>query len=187
MASIFTRIYYLFLQRFNNKTRSHYARLIGVQVGADCRIYSAEFGTEPYLISIGNHVTISGEAMLITHDGGVWVFRQSMPDVDFIRPIIVEDNVFVGARSIILPGVIIGADSVVAAGAVVTKSIPPGSVVAGVPARVISTTEAYMKKLEMGDKTKLLSAKEKRKILIKIWGTTPTQWKKRMFELTSDG
>jgi acetyltransferase-like isoleucine patch superfamily enzyme len=104
---IFFKILYFLLKRINNRTRSWYARLVGVHVGQNCRLYSAEFGSEPYLVSIGDHVTVSGEAMFVTHDGGVWVFRDSDPTVDFIRPIVVEDNVFIGARAIILPGVVI--------------------------------------------------------------------------------
>ncbi len=52
-------------------------------------------------------------------------------------PVIVEDNVMVGANAVVLEGVRIGANSVVAAGAVVLSDVPPNSVVAGMPARVI--------------------------------------------------
>jgi acetyltransferase-like isoleucine patch superfamily enzyme len=53
------------------------------------------------------------------------------------EPIIVEDNVWIGARSILLPGVTIGRDSCVGAGSVVTTSVEPRMLVAGVPARPI--------------------------------------------------
>lgn len=56
------------------------------------------------------------------------------------NPVIVEDNVLIGANAVILEGVRIGQGSVVAAGAIVTDDVPPGSVVAGVPARVIKQT-----------------------------------------------
>lgn len=55
------------------------------------------------------------------------------------RPIILEENVWVGARAIILRGVTIGAGSVIAAGSVVTRNVPPRVVAAGMPARVIRT------------------------------------------------
>lgn len=54
------------------------------------------------------------------------------------RPVIIEDNVWVGCRCIILKGVTIGKGAIIAAGSVVTKSIPPGAVAGGVPARVLT-------------------------------------------------
>ncbi|MEV7663036.1 DapH/DapD/GlmU-related protein [Paenarthrobacter sp. NPDC089316] len=55
------------------------------------------------------------------------------------REVVIEDDVWIGARAIILPGVRVGRGSVVAAAAVVTKSVPPFSVVAGNPARVVKS------------------------------------------------
>lgn len=57
------------------------------------------------------------------------------------KSIIVEDRVWIGSGAIILPGVIVGHDSVVAAGAVVTKNVPPNSLVGGVPAKLIRSME----------------------------------------------
>jgi len=57
-----------------------------------------------------------------------------------IAPVEIGDRVWIGARAIVLKGVRIGDDSIIAAGAVVTRSIPPRSVVGGVPARIISST-----------------------------------------------
>lgn len=55
------------------------------------------------------------------------------------RPIIVEDNVWIGARSFIMPGVRVGKDSCIGAGSVVTADVPPRTLVAGVPAKIIRT------------------------------------------------
>lgn len=52
-------------------------------------------------------------------------------------PVVIEDDIWIGANAVILPGVTIGNHSVVAAGAVVTKNVPPHSLVAGVPAKII--------------------------------------------------
>lgn len=57
------------------------------------------------------------------------------------KPVIIEDNVWVGAGSIILPGVTIGKGSVIAAGSVVTRDVPKHTVVAGVPAKVVKQLE----------------------------------------------
>ena len=103
------------------------------------------FGSEPYLIQIGEHVTLSSDVNFITHDGGTWAFRDR-PEYRHVTKfgrIIVHDRCFIGARATIMPGVSIGPNAVVAAGSVVTKSVPPGCVVAGVPARVLCTVEEY--------------------------------------------
>jgi acetyltransferase-like isoleucine patch superfamily enzyme len=87
-----------------------------------------------------NHVKIGNDAMIGTH--------VMIMDCDFHRvedkawdttglPIIVEDRAWLGNRSIILKGVTIGHDAVVAAGSVVTRNVPPRTVVAGVPAKVV--------------------------------------------------
>jgi acetyltransferase-like isoleucine patch superfamily enzyme len=126
-----------------------YARRVGVQVGDDCRLIGlkrAQFGSEPYLISIGNHVTITSGVSFTTHDGGVWVLRDKYPDIDVFGRITIEDNVFVGMNATILHGVTIGRDSIVAAGALVNRDVPPGSVVGGVPARHIRTIAEYEQK-----------------------------------------
>lgn len=123
-----------------------YARWLGVRVGDDRRfigVSSATFGSEPYLVSIGDHVTITAGVRFVTHGGGVWVFRERYPDIDVIKPISVGRNVFIGLNSIILPGVTIGRDCVVGAGSVVTRDAPSGVVVAGCPARVIKSVDEY--------------------------------------------
>jgi acetyltransferase-like isoleucine patch superfamily enzyme len=103
------------------------------------------FGSEPYLISIGEHVTISGNVMFITHDGATFVFRH-LPKYQRVMKydrITVHDNCFIGFGAIILPGVSIGPNAVVAAGSVVVRDVPQNTVVGGNPARVIKSIEDY--------------------------------------------
>jgi len=57
------------------------------------------------------------------------------------KPVVIEDDVWIGCRSIILKGVRIGRGAVIAAGSVVTKDIPAGAIAGGVPARVLSTVK----------------------------------------------
>lgn len=143
-----------------------YARTVGVQVGEGCKLISTDFGSEPYLVRLGNRVEVTAGVRFITHDGGVWVFRDEYPEVDVFGPIVVEDHAFLGVNAIIMPGVTIGKRALVAAGAVVTRDVPEATVVAGTPARVISTLEAYRARaLERSLDTKRLDPEQKRRFL----------------------
>ena len=88
----------------------------------------------PGLISIGDNVTISVRAVLIGH------FKGSRPhEPGSNKPSIqVKENAFIGPNVTVLPGVTIGKDAVVAAGSVVTRNVPPMTMVQGNPARVIA-------------------------------------------------
>lgn len=119
-----------------------YARKIGVTVGAGCRLINCSFSTEPYLVLIGNHVSAT-KVHFETHDGGVWVFRDEEPRIDVVKPIRVGNNTYIGYEAVILPGVTIGDNVVIGARSVVTKDVPSGVVVAGVPARQIKSLAEY--------------------------------------------
>lgn len=59
------------IKRMNNEKYIDYLRTTGLQIGSDCEVYkSASFGSEPYLIRIGNHVRINANVTFVTHDGG---------------------------------------------------------------------------------------------------------------------
>ena len=123
-----------------------YARGLGVQIGADCRLLGltpATFGSEPYLVRLGNHVTVTSGVRFVTHDGGVWVFREKIPEIDVFGPVRVGNNVFIGLNSILLPGVTVGNNVIIGAGSVVNRDVPDNSVVAGVPAKIIKNVDAY--------------------------------------------
>jgi acetyltransferase-like isoleucine patch superfamily enzyme len=151
-----------------------YARSIGVQIGENCRLLAVTpdtFGSEPFLIKLGNHVSVTGGVKFITHDGGVWVFRDKEPDIELFAPIVVKDNVFIGLNCMILPGVTIGENSIIGAGAIVTKDVPSGSVVVGVPGRVLCTIDEYYKKMKP-DSFRIRDQRqsEKRQILMAHFG-----------------
>ncbi|MBO4212842.1 MAG: acyltransferase [Clostridia bacterium] len=149
-----------------------YLRSLGVKIGEHCSIASnVQFGSEPYMITIGDHVRLTENVRLVTHDGGLWVVRElkeEYKNADIFKPIVIGNNVHVGVNSIIMPGVTIGNNVIIGCGAVVTKDIPDNSVAVGVPAKVIETVDEYIEK--NNDKyiyTKNLSFEEKRKILEK--------------------
>jgi acetyltransferase-like isoleucine patch superfamily enzyme len=146
-----------------------YARRIGVKVGAGCRFFSLHpgaFGSEPFLVSIGNNVTITAGVRFVTHDGSVYLFRDTTPRLDVFGPISIGDNSFLGMNSIIMPGVSIGRNCVVGAMSLVTSSVPDGTVVAGNPARPLFCTDTLrMRLMERSLETGQMSFAEKRKLL----------------------
>lgn len=146
-----------------------WARAQGVSIGERCRLLGvnhATFGSEPYLITIGDHVTLTSNVRFVTHDGGVWVLRDEEPRLDVFGRITIGSNVFIGLSSIILPGVTIGDNVVVGAGAVVNRDIPSDSVAVGVPARVVSSLADYRERsLARAIMTKGLSPHEKRRAI----------------------
>lgn len=97
-----------------------------------------------WLIQIGNNVTIAPEAYLLAHDAS----SKRLIGYTKIGRVVVEDDVFIGARAIIMPNVTLGKGCIVAAGSVVTKSVAAGDVVAGNPAKVISRVETYINKCQ---------------------------------------
>lgn len=128
-----------------------FARSLGVQVGRNVRFYGvnrAMFGSEPWLISIGDNCFITAGVQFVNHDGGTLILRKVDPTLEWTAPILIGNDVYLGIRSIVLPNVRIGSQCIVGAGSVVTKDVPDGSVVAGVPARVICTTEDYLGKMQ---------------------------------------
>lgn len=127
-----------------------YWRRLGVKIGTDCEVYSsASFGSEPYLISIGNHVRVNHNVMFVTHDGGAWVIRGlylNYKESDLFGRISIGNNVHIGTSAIIMPGVKVGDNCIIGCGAIVTRDIPENSVAVGVPARVIESIDDYFRK-----------------------------------------
>ncbi|MEB3415615.1 acyltransferase [Alteriqipengyuania sp. WL0013] len=117
-------------------------------IGKGCRIYITQWGTEPFLVSIGDKVTVTDGVRFITHDGTTWLFH----DADDYRyqkygAISVGNEVFIGTGTIILPGVTIGDQCVIGAGSVVTRDVESGMVYAGNPAKQVSTFQALSEKI----------------------------------------
>lgn len=140
------KLYTIYLKKRNPLS---YAKKVGVEIGENSRLSgSPNWGSEPWLIKIGNHTLVSFDVIFITHDAGTWCFRNQERYKHTVKfgKIVVGDNCFIGARSTILPGVTIGNDCIVAAGAVVTKDIPSGEVWGGVPAHYLMTTHEYAEK-----------------------------------------
>jgi acetyltransferase-like isoleucine patch superfamily enzyme len=130
-----------------------YSRLFGMQLDPTATIYGGTEVRSPRNVRIGKHSSIGHHAILDGRMGltigenvnlgtGVWIWTlehdPQSPDFATVGgPVTIEDYAWVSCRVVILPGVRIGRGAVVAAGAVVTKDVPPYAIVGGVPARVI--------------------------------------------------
>lgn len=127
-----------------------FARSLGVRINGNVRFYGinrAMFGSEPWLISIGDNVFITAGVTFVTHDGGTLVLRRDDPTLEWTAPISIGNDVYIGVGSLLLPGVTIGDRVVVGARSVVTKDVPSGNVVAGNPARIIKTMDEYSEQM----------------------------------------
>ena len=156
------------LWRYLIYSPNKYAKYIGVNIGVDNFIPDKKcWSSEPYLITIGNHCQITSGVRLFTHGGGN-VARDKYPDFDVFGKIVIGDWVYIGSGSLIMPGVTIGDNVLVAAG-VVTRSVPPRTIVAGNPARVVGTVDDYIERnLPYNLNSKQLSRIEKKKLLLSL-------------------
>lgn len=145
--NIFQRIRAAYeIRKYTHNTIAEYFRQQGAQVGERCYIVPRSLGTEPYLVKIGNHVAIAHGVLFNTHDGGPWVFRDEVPDMQVFGPIVIEDNCVIGVNAILFANVRIGPNSIVAAGSIVINDVPPNTIVMGVPARPFGSVEKYKEK-----------------------------------------
>ena len=95
-----------------------------------------------WLIEIGDHVTMAPRVHILCHDASTKDFLGYTK----IGRVTIGDHVFIGAESVVLPGVTIGSNVVIGANSTVTHDIPENSVVAGSPAKVICTLDEYLEK-----------------------------------------
>lgn len=95
-----------------------------------------------WLITIGDNVTMAPRVHILAHDASTKTFLGYTK----IGRVTIGDNVFIGAESVVLPGVTIGNNVIVGANSTVTKDIPDNVVVAGSPAKVICSLEEYLAK-----------------------------------------
>lgn len=134
------------------------------------------WGSEPYLITVGDNTTISFDCAFVTHDAATRVIR-NLPghnrETVIYGPITVGRNCFIGCRTVILPNVHIGDNCIIGAGSIVNKDIPSNHVAAGIPCRVICTLEEYIEK-HKDDFLYIVNKPyaEKKKILTEMFGIT---------------
>ncbi len=159
-----------------NTNTISYWRKKGVIIGDECDISpNISFGSEPYLISIGNHVRVNNGVVFVTHDGGTWVLRKNTKlynceKIDLFGKIKIGNNVHIGTNAIIMPNVKIGDNCIIGCGAVVTKDVENNSIVGGVPAKFIKKLDEYIAQHEKEFLyTKGMTASKKKEILLNIY------------------
>lgn len=115
----------------------------GVKMGHDCYIDpNAIMETAyPENITLGNDVRVTAGAIIMTHIKGPHYLRDQGFVPVVLEPVVLQDHCFVGVNAVILPGVTVGRAAVVASGAVVTADVPPLTMVAGNPAKVVKQFE----------------------------------------------
>ncbi len=95
-----------------------------------------------WLITIGDDVTMAPRVHILAHDASTKTFLGYTK----IGRVTIGNNVFIGAESVVLPGVTIGDNVIIGANSTVTKDVPNNTVVAGTPAKVICSLEEYLSK-----------------------------------------
>ena len=127
------------------------SRYMGVTIGRNCRIYGNSpnmWGTEPFLITIGNNVFITDGCKFINHDGGTLILRKDTPDLELTAPITIGDDVYLGIESIVMPGVTIGSKVIAGARSIITKDVESNSVIVGAPAKRIKSVDQYHEEIK---------------------------------------
>lgn len=136
--------------RFGSEERVNRAlRKLGMKVGLGARIYTMRLPGEPWLVRIGDNCLVASDVTFITHDANT-VFQHKYESLTSFGKIDVKENSYIGVNATILPNVTIGPNAVVGAGSVVTKDVPPNTVVGGNPARVICSLDEYEAKCVNG-------------------------------------
>jgi acetyltransferase-like isoleucine patch superfamily enzyme len=160
------RVVNYFHRRFDSPLG--YARHIGVNIGEGNLIGKDHWwSSEPYLITVGNNCQLTN-CKIFTHGGGK-AARYFDPEFDLFGKVVIEDDVYIGTDSLIMPGVTVGKNSLVAAGSVVTKSVAPFTVVAGNPAKYICTVEEYFQRnAKYNIRTKSLHGRRKKEFLLSV-------------------
>ena len=148
LKSVFQKI--RFVSIIDGCKRAEYLRKNNIlaEMGENCLFQSRNFPMDPKLVKIHDNVTIAANVTLCTQDAirHMLYFYDKKEYMPHLGPIEIEENVFVGIGSIIMPDVRIGHNSIVAAGSLVLKDVPSGSIVGGVPAKKIVTFEELHEK-----------------------------------------
>lgn len=167
---------------FNIISPNKVADISGVKFGKNCHFNTRSFGSEPFLIEIGDNFYTSKGVNFVTHDGSVNVLRNLYPEykeADLFGQIKIGNNVFVGINTTILPNTLIGDNVIVGAASLVKGQLKSNSVYAGVPAKYICSIKDYLEKYKKDfDFTKNCSNEEKKDFLLHKYFHLQSKYKK---------
>lgn len=138
--------------------KSAFLRAVGARIGSGNTYYPSVWINSGRRLTVGDHVDFA-TGCIVTTDGGVTIGdrvligygakiisrNHAVPDDQrpiygaghVSKPVSIENDVWIGTQAVVLPGVSIGEGAIIAAGAIVTKSVPPFAIVAGIPARIV--------------------------------------------------
>lgn len=119
-------------------------RSLGMHIGVLVNLPASTWidDSHCYLISIGDRCGFGEECLILAHDAQMY---QSL-GVTRVGRVVIHPECHIGARTVILPGVEVGPRTIVGANSVVSRSLPPGTVCDGVPARVVCSLDEYLEK-----------------------------------------
>ena len=165
---IFKKLYRRYQKLFLSANRL--AEIEGVKFGRNCKLNKkVSFGSEPYLVTLGNDFYCATGISFITHDGSVNVLRNLYPELsqaDLFGKITIGDNVFLGCNVTVLPNSSIGNNVIVGAGSIVRGHLESGYVYAGIPVKKLISIEEYKTKVNSRLMlTKNLNYEQKKDIL----------------------
>lgn len=164
--NIIRKIIHLYQRHFLSFEQQ--ARKAGVIIGKGNQFLSNFWSSEPYLIEIGDNCQITAGVKFFTH-GGAKIARIIDSSFDCFGKVKIGSNVYIGTNSLIMPGVTVGDNVLIAAGSVVTHSVPSNVVVGGNPAHIICTFDDYYQKNKRYNvSTKQLTPSEKREVLLSL-------------------
>jgi maltose O-acetyltransferase len=132
------------LDRVRVERRWERLRGLGMHIGDDV-LLPASTWIDPdfcHLIEIGDHTGFGEDCLLLAHDAQMDEFL----DAARVGRIVIRESCHIGARCVVLPGVELGPRTIVGAGSVISRSLPPDSVCAGAPARVLCTLDEYLER-----------------------------------------
>ena len=135
-----------------------YLRKQGVRIGRNSSILYPSYvdGRLPYLLEIGDDVVISLYVTILTHDAAS-AYAGDLVKVGRVR---INDHVFIGANTTVMCNVAIGPNAIVGAGSVISRDVPPDSVVAGNPAKLVCSMDQFKAKhRELGGRQPLFEGK----------------------------